>query len=105
LLFKAENVPTVDKNTYHVTVSNVVYRCNIECWFKNLRQKKKEMWIDVDESETDRERVGNQRRKEGEDGKERELERSRTHMQFVNVKVEVLTAMLMKFPTFGNMTL
>jgi len=40
--------------------------------------------------------------KEGEDGEERELERS---MQFVNVEVKVLTAMMMKFPTFGHMTL
>ena len=46
-----------------------------------------------------------QRRKEGEDGEERELERSSTYMQFVNVRVEVLTAMLMKFTTLGHMTL
>lgn len=42
------------------------------------------MWVDVEESETDRD---NQRRKEGEDGEEKELGKSSTYMQFVIVEL------------------
>lgn len=61
----------------------------------------------MEESETDRERIGKKITKGGkrEDGEEKELGRSSTFMQFVNVEAEVLTAMPMKFPTFGHMTL